>query len=720
MSVSDRWEILELRLNEPLRALSAPANAAGAYLVFWWNDYPLGDALVHAAEFPLNEADLQRRALQAIAPAVGNYLLKNGFRPALPELGQSSARSLPPSLESLVTLSRPLTNLGIRAPLASREISVSVIVCTRRRPERLRRCLASLRQLDPAPVEIIVVDNAPEERGTFDVVEAFDGVIYLAEPTEGLGRARNSGILRSSGEIVAFTDDDVLVHPRWLLGVREALSRDNVFGMTGLVLAAQLETQSQVRFEFDFGGFNRGYRPITFDSFFFNSMLSRGVPVWRIGAGANMAFRREVFSQIGLFDTRLGAGASGCSEDSEFWYRMLAAGMSIAYEPRSAVWHLHRVDRAAFTNQIRHYMRGHVTALLVQFEKHRHFGNIWRLAAALPYYYCRRLARTLFKGGDLTLLFNELFGYVSGFGTYFRQSLFGAFKFLPSIKPREHRSISPAVSRQCKRRLSDFLSDNPFPHPYTEGLFYREKMRAIHSVAPDFPVQEVLEVGGGRSGLTSLLYPNAQIVNIDLNGEYESASCNQKPLVRFVCGDATDLPFADESFDAVTMFDLLEHVLDDRQAVREAFRVLCPGGFLLVSTPNENWRYPYYRFIRALCPPEEKLFAEWGHVRRGYSRAEIEKLVEFPASATASFINPLTVLCHDIGFSNLARRPRQLCWAMLSPITLAGYLFHRAGGKGTETAYVWVKSRAGHSSRTETNHIASTARDPLQAHALRS
>ncbi|MBV8899215.1 MAG: class I SAM-dependent methyltransferase [Verrucomicrobia bacterium] len=262
------------------------------------------------------------------------------------------------------------------------------------------------------------------------------------------------------------------------------------------------------------------------------------------------------------------------------------------------------------------------------------------------------------------------------------------------------------MAHQHKRRLPDFLSDNPYPNPYTEGLFYREKMRAIHRIAPDFPMKKILEVGGGRSGLTSLLYPNAQIVNIDLNGEYASAPCNRRPGVRFVCGDGTNLPFEDECFDAVTMFDLLEHVPDDRQAVREAFRVLRSDGILLVSTPNENWRYPYYQFMRAYCPAEAALFAEWGHVRRGYSRVEIEKLVGFPASRIASFINPLTVLCHDIGFSNLTWRQRQLCWAMLSPITVIGYAFHRDGTKGTESAYAWIKPGA--EQRLEQEQITSS------------
>jgi GT2 family glycosyltransferase len=433
MSVPNRWEVVQVALDEPLRTMSIPRNAAGAYVVFWWNDCPLGHSLVHAGEFPLNEADVQRRALHAIAPAVGNYSLENGFKPALPVLRQNPAHTIPATLESLAALSRPLENLAVKVAQASREASVSVIVCTRRRPEKLRRCLAALQQLDPFPAEIIVVDNAPEERCTLDVVEEFNGVIYWPEPAAGLSRARNSGISRSSGDIVAFTDDDVVVHPRWLVGVRDALSRDTIFGMTGLVLPAELETESQIRFEFDFGGFSGGYRPITFDSFFFDSMLSRGVPVWRIGAGANMAFRREVFRRIGHFDERLGAGASGCSEDSEFWYRMLAAGMSITYEPRAVVWHSHRADLAVFRSQMKQYMRGHVAALLVQFEKHRHFGNIRRLFTALPYHYCKRIKRMRLNG-DWSLLFGELLGYAAGFMTYFRQSLPGVF--MPGL----HRS----------------------------------------------------------------------------------------------------------------------------------------------------------------------------------------------------------------------------------------------------------------------------------------
>lgn len=242
-----------------------------------------------------------------------------------------------------------------------------------------------------------------------------------------------------------------------------------------------------------------------------------------------------------------------------------------------------------------------------------------------------------------------------------------------------------------KLHLQEFLASNPFPEPLTLGFFYREKMRAIHYIAPSQPLQTILEIGGGQSGLTSLLYPQAKITNIDFNPEYAKAPCNQQEQVNFVCGDATALPFADESFDAVTMFDLLEHVPDDQKAVLEALRVLRPNGFLLISTPNENWRFPYYKFMQSICPSEAEVMAEWGHVRRSYTLAELQALINLSCQKYSTFINPLTVLCHDVAFSNLSDRQRRILCNILSPLTWLSYYLHNPQGLGTETASVWQK-----------------------------
>lgn len=144
-----------------------------------------------------------------------------------------------------------------------------------------------------------------------------------------------------------------------------------------------------------------------------------------------------------------------------------------------------------------------------------------------------------------------------------------------------------------KAPLGQFLSGNPFPNGLTDGLFYREKMRAIHRVAPAAIEGPTLEIGGGRSGLASILYPNADIVTLDLDPELGRL---QPPWARstFVCGDACVLPFADDSFDVATLFDVLEHIEDDRRAAQEALRVVRPGGYVLVSTPEAGWHYPYF------------------------------------------------------------------------------------------------------------------------------
>jgi SAM-dependent methyltransferase len=239
--------------------------------------------------------------------------------------------------------------------------------------------------------------------------------------------------------------------------------------------------------------------------------------------------------------------------------------------------------------------------------------------------------------------------------------------------------------------LNEFLASNPFPHPLTQGFFYREKMNAIHYIAPDQPFENILEVGGGQGGLTALLYPRSQVTNIDLNPEYAQAPCNQQKQVHFLCGDATELPFENNSFDAVTMFDVLEHIPDHQKAVSEALRVLRPDGFILISTPNENWRFPYYGFMKSICPSEADVMAEWGHVRRGYTLDEVKSLLNLPCQSYATFINPFTVLCHDVAFSRLSHSRRQFFCTALSPLTWLSHSLHKPQARGTETASAWQK-----------------------------
>ena len=163
--------------------------------------------------------------------------------------------------------------------------------------------------------------------------------------------------------------------------------------------------------------------------------------------------------------------------------------------------------------------------------------------------------------------------------------------------------------------------------------------------------------------------------------------------MRFVQGDAAAMPFEDASFDVVTMFDLLEHVEDDDSVARETLRVLRPGGWVLVTTPDvDRWRYPMYPIFKPVSPTEEELFERWGHVRRGYNLPRLEQMFEGPPHSHGGFINDQLGLSHDISFSNLPWPVRILLHAVFSPVSIAGWRAQKPGDPGTEIAASWQKA----------------------------
>lgn len=671
------WQIQHIDLSQPWPDLTVRSDGQGYWLVLWWHQIPLGHLEIPPEQLPLTAGQWLHQAITVITPTVGGHLLEEGFQAPLPgAFGNWQSQATAPKLTALAALQQPLDQLQRywqdRAN-AQGAMTVSVIICTRDRPDHLARCLRSLQGLATPPAEILVVDNAPTSDATQRLVAQFPAVRYCQEPQPGLSVARNTGLRQATGHLVAFTDDDVEVHSHWIEQLRVAFQDPQVMAMTGLVLPARLDTEAEQVFQRGATGFGWGYRPLRFDHRFFAEMKPLGVPVWRIGAGANMAFRRQVFADLGGFDERLGAGAAGCSEDSELWYRILATGGICHYQPTAVVFHHHRADLGSLKQQMQAYMAGHVVALLVQAERHGHWGNLRRLVIALPRYYLKRLilgALHRFQGPYRTVG-TEVVGCLAGVTYYWRD-----------------RGKPPTA----KPPLGRFLAQNPFPSPLTLGFFYREKMRAIYRVAPERAVQTILEIGGGQGGLTALLYPQAQITNLDCDPAFAQAPCNQAANVQFVCGDATQLPFAAESFDMVTMFDVLEHIPDDQGAIAEAWRVLKPGGTLLISTPNQStWRFPHYRWMTRISPPEADLMAEWGHVRRGYTLAGLQQLLPILPQDYATFINPITVIGHDIAFSRLPKLIRHGLIGLLSPLLWTAYWFHHPHQSGTEIASCWQK-----------------------------
>ena len=216
---------------------------------------------------------------------------------------------------------------------------VTVVVCTRERPDDLRRALRAIACLPDDGQEVLVVDNAPETDRTREVATAFPGVRYLREDRPGLDAARNRALREARPGIVAFTDDDALPDPGWLRALLRGFQHPLVLAVTGLTLPAELETPAQEWFE-KHRGFGRGFCRRVFDQAHHNPLIAGP-----IGAGANMALRTDVLERVGPFDEALDAGTlTRSGGDHDLFTRVLAAGYRIAYEPTALSRHRHRRD----------------------------------------------------------------------------------------------------------------------------------------------------------------------------------------------------------------------------------------------------------------------------------------------------------------------------------------------------------------------------------------
>lgn len=278
---------------------------------------------------------------------------------------------------------------------------ISVVVCTRNRPEKLRACLGYLDRQDYPRFEIVVVDNAPGTDAARIVVatrRAGPGrgtepipCRYVLERRGGLSWARNAGIRAAAGEVVAFLDDDEEPDRYWLAEIARGFGRaDDIGCVSGMILPARIDTPPQEWFEAA-GGHSKG-RGFTAAIFAKDGPQSPLYPAPPFGAGGNMAFRREVLDRIGGFDVAMGAGTPACGgEDTLALTLTLLSGFRIAYEPSAFVRHHHYADLEGLGRQLHGYGVG-VLAFYAALLRHRPavLLNLLTLAPAAAGYLTRR------------------------------------------------------------------------------------------------------------------------------------------------------------------------------------------------------------------------------------------------------------------------------------------------------------------------------------------
>ena len=269
-------------------------------------------------------------------------------------------------------------------------MDVSIIVCTYNRAKSLRETLQALCNLEiPSDLEteIIVVDNNSQDC-TRLIVNEFSNrtpfIRYEFEGEQGLSNARNRGLRSSRGNLILFTDDDVLPEADWVIKTLNGMRKYDADACGGFI-APLFEAPPPHWLTPRFYGFLAIKNDRSDD---YVIQHASDAPF-----GANMAFKREVFERVGEFDTSRGRKgkvlASG--EDGEMFERILAAKMTGVFLGQSRVHHkveAYRLTKRYFRRWRRQTSRN--IAISRGLPGERRFFNI-------PYYLFGQLGRAALR-----------------------------------------------------------------------------------------------------------------------------------------------------------------------------------------------------------------------------------------------------------------------------------------------------------------------------------
>lgn len=435
-------KVADLELSEPISDIEGLGSYAFLQLIARWRGRPIDSLVIPVRSDRCPATEIAAALMDQSAMGLLHQLIHVALENPLQEDSWD--------IEGFV---------GLRhRPKPLRQPSITVAVCTRDRAAQLAPCLESLRNLAVAPREILVIDNAPKTAATRELIESsFPEVTYILEPKPGLDWARNRAITCAGGDIVAYTDDDVMVDAGWTDAIaRMFADNEDVMAVTGLVVPYELETEPQILFE-KYGGFGRGFTRKWYRA----SDAERGrqahlhAGAGKFGTGANMAYRRSVFREIGLFDPALDVGTvTNGGGDLDMFFRVLKFGHTLVYEPAAMVRHRHRRDFGHLHTQIANNGIGfysHLVRNALEFPEERR--GLAKLAIWwLHEWNLRRWLQSKFKP---TLIPGELIS------AEFAGSFAGLFRY-PKAK-KHARSLSGKVDSNPPEPQKKTDLQNEFP-----------------------------------------------------------------------------------------------------------------------------------------------------------------------------------------------------------------------------------------------------------------
>jgi GT2 family glycosyltransferase len=266
---------------------------------------------------------------------------------------------------------------------------ISVVIATCNRASLLATALDQLRLQKYEPHdEVIVVDNGSTDASADVIARAAIGfpvrLRAIREAMPGKSPALNAGIAVAQGDVLALTDDDVMVDADWIVTIRRIFSSSAV-SLVGGRVDPRWERPAPRWLRVDQQGtYGRLASPLALQHYGEAQELGS-----RTAVGANLIVRRGVFEALGDFSVHLGrrAGTLLCGEDHEFCQRVSAAGFRCEYRPELRVRHWVPAERTRLSYFLRwFYWVGITNAVLDRADVHAASRPV------VPRYLVRRLA----------------------------------------------------------------------------------------------------------------------------------------------------------------------------------------------------------------------------------------------------------------------------------------------------------------------------------------
>lgn len=218
---------------------------------------------------------------------------------------------------------------------------LTVIICTYNRAKYIGNLLDSIAKndIDKSEYEIVLVDNNCTDN-THAICDAFSRVHpeitfrYVVEPEQGLSAARNKGIHEAKGDILVYIDDDALVDTDYLRIYAEHFADNPKTMAAGGPIEPLYETSVPA--------WMTSYTKALLTGWLNYGDSIRVFPEGHYPGGGNAAYRKEVFEQVGLFNTTLGRKGSSlmASEEKDIFDKMHSLGMTVLYLPTPVLHHI--------------------------------------------------------------------------------------------------------------------------------------------------------------------------------------------------------------------------------------------------------------------------------------------------------------------------------------------------------------------------------------------